>query len=46
MGFIEYVGVGVAALFLVYLVARLISAAYFRSKQTFERESQNGKRIH
>lgn len=43
--FIEYAGTGVAVLFLVYLVARLATAAYFRSKQTYESEKQNGKRI-
>jgi hypothetical protein len=34
----EYLALGVAALFAVYLVARLITAAFFQSKQQYERQ--------
>ena len=37
MSFIEFVGFGVGALVLIYLVVRLASAAFFKSKQQYER---------
>lgn len=36
MGFTEWLLAGVLALLATYMVARLISAAYFKSKQQYE----------
>lgn len=37
MSFLEFVGMGVGSLILIYLVVRLASAAFFKSKQQYER---------
>ncbi len=38
MNFIEYIAVAALGLIAIYLVARLISAAYFQSKQQHEQQ--------
>lgn len=38
MTFLEFCGYGLAGLVLLYLGARLISAAFFKSKQQYESE--------
>lgn len=36
----QWVGLGVVALGFIYVAARLVSAAFFKSKQQFETEPQ------
>lgn len=43
MSFFEYLAWGISLAFAVYLAARLISAAFFKSKRQYESEKQNGR---
>lgn len=37
----EYIGLGFVALVVLYIAARLISAAVFKSKQQYEQQRKN-----
>lgn len=41
MNFMELLGLGLIAVLVFYVAARLASAAYFKSKQTYENEREN-----
>jgi hypothetical protein len=41
MEFLEFVPAGVGILILVYVAARLVTAAFFKSKQQYEREKHH-----
>lgn len=43
MTFLQFVGAGLALTFLVYITARLITAAYFKSKEDHERKKHGTK---
>ena len=38
----EIIGISILGLMAIYLVARLISAAVFKSKQQYEKEKRHG----
>ena len=38
----EFIAVGIIALIVIYVVARFITAAYFKSKQQYEKEKHHG----
>jgi len=44
MSILESFGVVVAGLVLVYVAARFIFTAYFKTRSDFERKTQNGKK--
>ena len=44
MDVLEVLGCLLAGLVLLYMAARFIFTAYFKTKQDFERKNQNGKK--